>query len=320
MSTYLITGGGGFIGSNLVEYLVDKGERVRIIDDFSTGKRENLARLKGRFELIEGSICDGDLIKKACEGVDYVLHHAALPSVPRSVEEPVACHEVAATGTLMVLEAARKAKVKRVIYAASSSAYGDTPTLPKKEDTLTLAKKEGMKPDPLSPYAVAKLTGEYYAKIYYSIYGLETVSLRYFNVFGPRQDPESQYAAVIPIFITKLLAGQRPTIFGDGEHSRDFTYIENVIKANLAACTAKDAPGKVFNIACGEEITINRLFEEIQKILLTNLEPEHDSERPADVRHSLADITAARKVLKYDPKIDLKEGLRRTVKWYKESL
>jgi len=308
VACYLITGGAGFIGSHLAEHLVKKGEKVRVIDDFSTGKKENIASIMDSIEFIEGSILDRDVIQSSCDGADFVLHQAAIPSVPKSLENPVATHEAAATGTLMVLEAARAAKVKRVVYAASSSAYGDTPSLPKKED---------MKPEPLSPYAVAKLTGEYYARIYFELHGLETVSLRYFNVFGPRQDPESRYAAVIPIFITKLLRGESPTIYGDGEQSRDFTYIENVVEANLAACRAKGAAGAILNIACGERITINDLFREIREIIGSDNKPIYGPGKPGDVRHSLADISLARKILGYEPKITLDEGLRKTVEWFR---
>ena len=309
MACFLITGGAGFIGSHLAEHLVKKGENVRLIDDLSTGKRENISSVMDAVEFIEGSILDKGIMQKACEGVDYVLHEAAIPSVPRSVEDPLGTHEAAATGTLVVLDAARAAKVKRVIYAASSSAYGDTPTLPKQED---------MKPDPLSPYAIAKLAGEYYAKVYYEIFGLETVSLRYFNVFGPRQDPESLYAAVIPIFITKLLRGERPVIYGDGEQSRDFTYIDNVVEANIAACTAEGAAGQIFNIASGGRITISELFKRISEIIVSDVDPIYGEKKPGDVRHSLADISLAEKILGYEPKVGLEEGLRKTVEWYKK--
>jgi UDP-glucose 4-epimerase len=307
----LITGGAGFIGSHLAEHLVRAGENVRVIDDFSTGKRDNISDVAASIELIEASILDSRALASACKGVDYVLHEAAIPSVPRSVKDPVGTHEAAATGTLMVLEAARAAKVKRVIYAASSSAYGDTPTLPKNED---------MKPEPLSPYAIGKLTGEYYARVYYEIYGLETVSLRYFNVFGLRQDPESLYAAVIPIFIAGLLRGERPTIFGDGEQTRDFTYVDNVVDANLEACTAEGASGGLFNIASGTRTTINDLFRTVRKIVGANMEPIYGKPRAGDVKHSLADISRAKSVLGYEPKVALEEGLQRTVKWYKEHM
>ncbi len=250
MSLYLVTGGAGFIGSNIVERLVRQGERVRVLDNLSTGKRENLVSWLDRLELIEGDIRDVETVHGAMAGVDYVLHQAALPSVPRSVADPLASHQVNATGTLNVLPAARDAGVKRLVYASSSSVYGDSPTLPKQEEMPT---------NPISPYAVSKLAGENYCRVFFRVYGLETVCLRYFNVFGPRQDPTSQYAAVIPRFITAMLDGRRPVIYGDGRQSRDFTYIENVVEANLLACQAKDVAGEVLNIACGESFSSARV-------------------------------------------------------------
>jgi UDP-glucose 4-epimerase len=265
MPHYLVTGGAGFIGSNLVEALVQRGERVRVLDDFATGKRANIAPWLDKIELVEGSLANAAHCAKAVAGVDYVLHQGALPSVPKSVERPFETNEANITGTVNLLIAARDAKVKRLVFAASSSAYGDTPTLPKIE-TMT--------PTPKSPYAVQKLTGELYLRVFYETYGLETVALRYFNIFGPRQDPTSQYSAVIPKFITALLANQAPTIFGDGEQSRDFTYIENVVHANLAACTApKKACGQVMNIACGERITLNDLARVVNEALGTDIKP-----------------------------------------------
>jgi len=308
MAKYLLTGGGGFIGSNIAERLVRDGEEVRIIDNFSTGRRENLAGLEGSIELIEGDITDMAAAEKATAGVDYVLHLAARPSVPASVEDPRSCHEANVDGTFNVLMAARDAGVKRLVYSASSSAYGDSPELPNRE---TFA------PRPLSPYAVAKLVGEYYCKVFTEIYGLECVSLRYFNVFGPRQNPASQYAAVIPKFITALLAGEQPTIFGDGEQTRDFTFVENVYLANRLACTADGAAGQVINCACGKPISINHLLDVLNEILGTDIEPLYLDERPGDVKHSAADVTRAREILNFDPPVDLKTGLEQTIEWYK---
>ena len=308
MALYLVTGGAGFIGSNIVEQLVKRGEKVRILDDFSTGKRENIVGFKDSIELIEGDLRDWEIVKRVMAGVDFVLHQGALPSVERSIEDPLTTTKVNILGTLNVLLAAREVKVKRVVYASSSSVYGDTPTLPK---------KEGMKTNPQSPYAVTKLIGEEYCRIYYSIYGLETVCLRYFNVFGPRQDPGSQYAAVIPKFITLMLTGKSPPIYGDGEQSRDFTFIDNVVEANLETCKAKGAPGEVFNIACGKRVTINELVERLNKILQTRIEPTYQSPRKGDVRHSLADISQARKTLHYSPEIGFDEGLEKTVQGFR---
>lgn len=308
MALYLVTGGAGFIGSNISEELVKKGEKVRILDDFSTGKRENIVGFKDSVELIEGDLRDLEIVKRAMEGVDFVLHQGALPSVERSIEDPLTTTKVNILGTLNVLLAAREAGVKRVIYASSSSVYGDTPTLPK---------KEGMKTNPQSPYAVTKLIGEEYCRIYYSIYGLETVCLRYFNVFGPRQNPGSQYAAVIPKFITLMLKGKSPPIYGDGEQSRDFTFIDNVVEANLRACKTKGAPGEMFNIACGKRVTINELVERLNKILQARIEPTYQSPRKGDVRHSLADISQAGKTLHYSPEIGFDEGLEKTVQRFR---
>jgi len=307
-STVLITGGAGFIGSNLVERLLDEGARVRVLDDFSTGRRENLADFHGRFELVEGSVTDFDACASACLGTDYVLHQAALPSVARSVADPGRTHDVSATGTLNMLRAAHAAGTKRFVYAGSSSAYGDTPTLPKRED---------MASRPRSPYAVAKLTGEHYAQVFPGLFGLETVVLRYFNVFGPRQDPGSQYSAVIPLFIVAALEGRAPTIHGDGGQTRDFTYIENVVEANLKACLAPaaGASGQVFNVGCGERISVVRLWEEIRTIVGVESDAVHTEARPGDVRDSLADLTRIRERLGYEGRVDLAEGLRRTVDW-----
>jgi len=311
MAFYLVTGGAGFIGSNIVHFLIKKGERVRVLDNFLTGKKENLASIRDKIELIEGDIRNFEICLKATKGVDYVLHQAALPSVPRSIEDPLTTSEININGTLNILLASLKNKIKRVVYASSSSIYGDSPVLPKKEE---------MTPSPLSPYAITKLTGEYYCKVFYQIYGLETVILRYFNVFGPCQDPTSQYAAVIPKFIRAMLKGERPIIYGDGEQSRDFTYVENVVMANILSATKKEASGKVFNIATQKRITINELVKEINNILNTNIKPEYASPRPGDIKHSLADITAAKKILGYNPKVQFREGLEKTVNWFKNKL
>jgi len=308
---YLVTGGAGFIGSHLVEELVKQRQRVRVIDNLSTGKKENIKPFLEEIELIEGDIRDLELVREAMDGVDYVLHQAAVPSVPRSVKDPLTSNSVNVEGTLNILIAARDADVKRVVYASSSSVYGDTPVLPKHED---------MKQEPRSPYAVSKLGGELYCQAFYHVHGLETVALRYFNVFGSRQDPKSQYAAVVPKFITALLHGELPTIFGDGEQSRDFTYIENVVEANLLATKAPGVAGEVFNIACGERITINELACMLAEIIGVNIEPEHTPSRPGDVLHSLADISKAKRLLGYEVKLDTKSGLGKAVKWYRELL
>ena len=306
-ATYLVTGGAGFIGSNLVEALVRAGATTRVLDDFSTGKWENLDGLGG-VELVEGSVTDRATCRAACEGVDYVLHQAALPSVPRSVADPWTSHEACATGTLNTLIAAREAGVKRFVYAGSSSAYGDTPTLPKVEDMPAL---------PRSPYAVAKLAGEHYCQAFALVYGFETVVLRYFNIFGPRQDPASQYSAVIPLFITKATAGEAPTIDGDGEQTRDFTYVENAVRANLLACTAtpEGVIGGVFNVGCGERISINRLWEAIREATDTPVDAIHGPAREGDVRDSLASLDRVREWLGYDVTVPLAEGLKKTVDW-----
>ncbi len=321
MRKYLVTGGAGFIGSNLTEYLLQGGHFVRVLDNFSNGKPENLAfvsEIPGaneRFELVEGDIRDYETCLKACQDMDYVLHQAALGSVPRSVKDPDTYQQVNATGTLNMLRAAAETRVKRLVYAASSSAYGDV------DKEKATPKREDMCPAPLSPYAVTKLTGEYYCQIFPSLYGLETVVLRYFNVFGPRQDPHSQYAAVIPKFITALLKGEPPTIFGDGEQSRDFTYVENVVRANLAACEAgAEAVGQVINIACGANISINALFKLIASLIGSEIEPVYAPPRPGDVRHSLADISKAKRLLGLKEVVPLEEGLKRTISWYKEQM
>lgn len=312
MTTYLVTGGAGFIGSNIVARLVEEeGSKIKVLDDFSTGKRENLSNFLDRIELIEASIMNFDIVKKALEGVDYCFHQAALPSVARSIEAPLASNEINITGTLNILIAAKELGVKRVIYASSSSVYGDTPVLPKRED---------MPLSPLSPYAVTKLTGEKYCHLFYTIYGLETISLRYFNVFGPNQDPASTYAAVIPKFITAMIKGKEPIIYGDGGQSRDFTFIDNVVEANIRATKATAGLGGTFNIACGQRVTINELVKDLTKILNVNIKPIHSDARTGDVRHSLADISNAQNCLGYEPKVGFEEGLRFTVEWYKNKL
>jgi nucleoside-diphosphate-sugar epimerase len=303
---YLVTGGAGFIGSNTVARLLELGERVRVLDNFATGKRHHLFPLHERVELIEGDIRYLNVVQEAVKGVDYVIHLAALPSVPRSIRTPIESNDVNVTGTLNVLIAARDAGVKRVVYGASSSAYGNTEVLPKVESMAAL---------PLSPYAVNKFAGELYCRVFHQVYNLETVSLRYFNVFGPRQDPMSQYSAVIPKFIGAFLAGKRPVIYGDGEQSRDFAYVENVVSANLLACTAKDASGETINIACGERVTLNELARSIGRLVGTSLEPIYETTRTGDVKHSLADISKAAHLLGYEPKVRLEEGLRRTLEW-----
>ncbi|MFQ5795732.1 MAG: SDR family oxidoreductase [Candidatus Bipolaricaulia bacterium] len=306
--TYLVTGGAGFIGSHLVERLIEVGERVRVFDNLSTGRLENIESLSG-VELVEADLMHFDRLREAMAGVDLVFHQAALPSVPRSVKDPQASHAANATGTLNLLIAARDAGVRRVVYASSSSVYGETPELPK---------REAMRPDPRSPYAVSKLAGELYCKIFHSVYGLETISLRYFNVFGPRQDPASPYAAVIPKFIDALLAGRPPTIYGDGDQSRDFTYIDNVVAANLLAAQAERGVSETFNIACGQRTTVNELARSLSEIIGASVAPRHESPRSGDVRHSLADISRAEELLDYRPTVGLREGLERTVAWHQQ--
>src|SRR5216684_2960714 len=312
MAKYLVTGAAGFIGSSLVRALLDRGDEVRGIDNLSTGKRENLSEVLKRIDFRPVDILDLDATRQACEGVDYVLHQAAIPSVPKSVLDPLGSNRANADGTLNVLVAARDAKVKRVVYAASSSAYGDTPTLPK---------HEAMNPDPISPYAVAKLASELYMISFYRCYGLETVCLRYFNIFGPRQDPSSEYSGVLAKFSMQLLRGEQPTIFGDGEQSRDFNYIDNAVSANLLACTAPAAQvaGKVFNVATGRRVTLNETFRLLQGLTSYSGSPVYAAERGGDIKHSLADISAAEQHLGYKPKVDFENGLRRTVEWYRSS-
>jgi UDP-glucose 4-epimerase len=311
MRTFLVTGGAGFIGSHIAEALVARGDRVRVLDNLSTGHRSNLAHLAGKVELIEGDVTDAASVAAAVRGVDCVFHEAALASVPRSVEHPLDTNAACVTGTLTVLDAARRAGVRRLVYAASSSAYGDQPTSSKRETDL---------PAPISPYGAAKFAGESYCQAFWSTYGFETVAIRYFNVFGPRQDPFSQYSAVIPLFITAMLAGKRPTIFGDGHQSRDFTYIANVVHGNLLAADA-DADlvaGRTFNVANGRSTSLLELIAVLNELLGTKVEPVHEPARVGDVRESLADITQARSRLKYEPQVGFEEGLRRSIDYYRQ--
>ena len=310
MAIYLITGIAGFIGSSLARAVLAQGDDVRGVDNFSTGKRNNIVELLDRIDVREADLLDLAAMRSACKGVDYVLHEAAIPSVPRSVLDPLESNGANVDGTVNVLVAARDAKVKRVVYAASSSAYGDTPTLPKHED---------MPPNPISPYAVAKLASEYYMASFFRCYGLETVALRYFNIFGPRQDPTSPYSGVLAKFITQMLKAEQPTIYGDGDQSRDFTYVDNVVHANLLACKApaSGVAGKVFNVATGTRIDLNEMFRVLKKLIGYPGEVKHGPDRAGDVKHSLADLTRAEKHLGYKPQVNFEEGLRRTVDWYR---
>jgi nucleoside-diphosphate-sugar epimerase len=308
MATYLVTGGAGFIGSNIVDGLLERGDTVRVLDDFSTGREENVRHFAEKVDLIRGDIRDGATVDKAMNGVDFVLHQAALASVPRSIKDPVESSEVNIQGTLNLLDAAVKHKVRRFVSASSSSVYGDSDVLPKVET---------MDPQPKSPYAVTKLCGEMYCKVFSEIHGLPTVSLRYFNVFGPRQDPGSQYAAVIPIFVKQLLEGNSPTIYGDGEQSRDFTFIRNVVKANIMACDANTKGAKVYNIACGDRFDLNHLYGRLKTLLESDLDVQYGPVRTGDVKHSQADITAASRELGFDVDIGFAAGLETTVSWYK---
>ena len=310
MALYLITGIGGFIGSSLAREILKRGGQVRGVDNFATGKRANLAPILDRIDFREADILDVDAMKKACDGADYVLHQAAIPSVPKSVLDPVGSNRANVDGTVNVLVAARDAKVKRVVYAASSSAYGDTPTLPK---------HEAMAPNPISPYAVAKLASEHYMVSFFRCYGLPTVALRYFNIFGPYQDPTSQYSGVLAKFTTQMLRGEQPTILGDGEQSRDFTYIDNAVSANLLACEApaEKAAGQVFNVATGRRVTLNETFKVLQGLTSYKGDATYGETRGGDVKHSLADISKAEAGLGYKPLVNFEEGLRRTVEWYR---
>jgi UDP-glucose 4-epimerase len=306
-SLCLVTGGAGFIGSALVRALLARGDKVRVIDNFYSGRRENLAAVAADVDLIEGDLRDGVALGRALDGVELIFHQAAIPSVPRSFADPIASHDVNATGTLALLAAAKRAGARRLVYAASSSAYGDAPTMPKVET---------MRPAPLSPYAVSKLAGEHYCQVFAGAYGLETVCLRYFNVFGPHQDPTSEYAAVIPRFVSGALAGQGVTIFGDGTQSRDFCYIDNAVEANLAAASAPGASGQVFNVACGAATSLNQVVGLIGEIIGRQIAVTYAPGRVGDVKHSLADITAARDRLGYRAAVSFREGLQRTVSWF----
>jgi nucleoside-diphosphate-sugar epimerase len=309
MARYLVTGGAGFIGSHLVEELLRRGETVRIADDFSTGKRENLPA-NAKVDLIEGDLADAAVAQRAVAGCDYVLHQAAIPSVPRSVKDPLTSHRANVEATLQVLLAARDAGVKRVVYAGSSSAYGNTAVLPKRED---------MKPQPLSPYALQKLVGEQYGQLFSKLYGLETVTIRYFNVFGPRQDPGSPYSGVISLFVRALIEGKRPTIYGDGRQTRDFTYVADVVQGVMLACHAPNVAGEVINVACGGRVSLLELLRSLQVILCSDVEPILAEPREGDVRDSQADIFKARQLLGFSPSVSFEEGLRRTVTWYRTS-
>jgi nucleoside-diphosphate-sugar epimerase len=305
---YLVTGGGGFIGSNIVRHLLSNGRNVRVLDDFSTGRRENLAGIEKDVELVEGDIRDNPTLKKALSGVQFVLHLAAIPSVSRSVEDPLTTNSVNVCGTLKILIEARDAGVERIVFTSSSSVYGDTPTLPKQED---------MNPMPRSPYALSKLTGETYCRMFRDLYGMKTFALRYFNVFGPRQNPKSQYAAVIPRFIDALKNNQSPLIHGDGNQTRDFTFVEDVVSANLCCCTAPEASaGSVCNIGCGDRISINELAVKIAAIMGKNIKAAHDAPQRGDVRDSQADISRAKQLIGWTPKVNLDSGLRKTVEWF----
>jgi len=311
MDKFLVTGGAGFIGSNICRRLVAQGCFVRVVDNLLTGKKSNLDNFIEKIEFIEADMGDETIARSAMKDIDVVLHQGALPSVPRSVDDPADTHKHCVDATFTLLLAARDAGIKRFVYASSSAAYGDTPTL---------SKVETMSPAPLSPYAVGKLVGEYYAKVFHEVYGLETISLRYFNVFGPYQDPTSQYAAAIPAFVTAILKDEPPTIYGDGEQSRDFTYVDNVVEANLLAARAKQTKGEILNIACGEAVTVNEIIDMINEILGKNIKPIYTDPRPGDVKHSLADITAAEKLLGFKPKVSFRQGLELAINWYRENL
>ena len=306
MAQYLVTGGAGFIGSHLCRRLLASGCTVRVLDDLSSGRRENLAALDGEVDLVEGDLRDEALVSAALAGVDYVLHHAAVASVQTSIERPRFEQEVNAVGTLQLFEAARRAGVRRVVFAASAASYGKDPTAPKREEML---------PAPESPYAISKIAGEYYARVYSSLYGLEVVCLRYFNVFGPRQDPSSPYSGVISIFAERMLAGSAPTVFGDGGQSRDFVYVDNVVEANMRACATPGIAGRVYNIGCGRSASLLELVAALNRVLGTAIEPEFAPARPGDVRISLADITRAQRELGYEPVVHFEEGLEQTLAW-----
>jgi nucleoside-diphosphate-sugar epimerase len=309
MARYLVTGGGGFIGSNLVQALLQRGEFVRVLDNFSTGRRSNLTAFTNDLELVEGDIRNYHVCARAMREIDFVLHQAALPSVPRSIADPITSNDVNVTGTLNLLHAATEARVKRFVFASSSSVYGDTEVSPK---------HEGLPQAPKSPYAVSKMAGEQYCRVFHAMYGLETVALRYFNVFGPRQDPNSQYSAVIPKFLKALKAGISPTIFGDGSTSRDFTFVANNVHANLLACEAPNVGGKVFNIACGTNYTLNQLVESLNAALGTSIAPKYEAQRAGDIKHSLAGIARAMEELRYVPQVSFEDGLKLLVAQFEE--
>jgi UDP-glucose 4-epimerase len=311
MDKFLVTGGAGFIGSSICRKLVSQGCFVRVVDNLLTGKKSNLAEIIERIEFIEADMGESEVAQSAVKDIDVVFHQGALPSVPVSVDNPAATHRHCVDATFTMLLAARDAGVRRFVYAASSSAYGDAPTSPKVET---------MPCDPLSPYAVAKLTGEYYCSVFYKVFGLETVALRYFNVFGPYQDPTSQYAAAIPAFVTAILKDEPPTIYGDGKQSRDFTYIDNVVQANLLAASAKETHGETVNIACGQAVTVNEIIDMVNKLLDKNVKPVYTDPRPGDVKHSLADITAARNLLGFEPAVPFAQGLQLAIDWYRNNL
>jgi len=312
MTKYLVTGGAGFIGSNIVKKILQNGGSARVLDDLSTGKKENVKPFLKEIEFIKGDFTDLKVARRAVRGIDYVLHHGAIPSVPKSIDNPVATNNANILGTLNMLIASRDEGVKRFVYAASSSAYGDS---------LVMPKNENMETNPKSPYAIQKLAGEMYCRSFFSLYGLQTVCLRYFNVFGPNQDPASVYSAAIPIFIKKMLNDERPVIYGDGSTSRDFTYIDNNVDANLRACQAsKKCAGEIINIACGYEISLNQLVEDINKILGTKIKPIYKEERKGDVKHSLADISKARRLLGYKVITDFRSGLQKTIDFYRNTL
>jgi UDP-glucose 4-epimerase len=311
MEKFLVTGGAGFIGSNICKELISQGCFVRVIDNLLTGKKSNLAGIIDKIEFIEADMGDEKVAHPAMKDIDVVLHQGALPSVPRSVDDPAATHKHCVNATFTLLLAARDAGIKRFVYASSSSAYGDTPTLPKVET---------MRPQPLSPYAVGKLVGEHYCSVFSNVFGLETISLRYFNVFGPHQDPTSQYAAAIPAFVTAILKDEPPTVFGDGEQSRDFTYVDNVVEANLLAARAGRTAGEVVNIACGQAVTVNAVIDMINEAIGKNVKPICDAPRPGDVKHSLADISLAQKLIGFKPTVSFKKGLQKAIDWYRDNL
>ncbi len=305
---YLVTGGAGFIGSNIVKALVQRGDKVRVLDNFSTGRRQNLTEIESDIEIIEGDICDFWTVLDSCREIDFVLHQAALPSVNRSVENPLTANHTNINGILTVLECARRNGVKKFLFASSSSVYGDTPTLPKREDML---------PAPMSPYAVNKITGEYYCGVYSDLYKMPCIAFRYFNVFGPNQDPNSHYAAVIPKFINSLLADEQPTIFGDGLQSRDFTYIDNVVEGIIKVCEMKAATPGVYNLACGGQYTLNELLKQLNDLIGKNITARYAEPRPGDIKHSFADVSKVERVLGIKPTIDFRTGLEKTIAFYK---